>query len=118
MVRASRTMGHMSVRLKATAVLASFTMLVALSTAASARTSAALTLTASSKNVVFRESVTLVASVDPPVAGQQVSILDAAGIEVASGTTGSDGRFSTDARPEANLVAHASSLGVDSTPVK
>ena len=85
--------------------------------AASARTAAPLTLTASSKNVAFHESVTFVATVDPPVAGQQVSILDAAGVELASGTTGPDGRFSTDVRPEANLVAHASSLGVDSTSV-
>jgi hypothetical protein len=108
---------RMSARLRATAVLASFATLVALSTAASARTSTALTLTASSKNVAFHESVTFVATMDPPVAGQAVSVLDASGLVLASGTTGTDGGFSTDVRPEANLVAHATSLGVESAPV-
>lgn len=98
-------------------MLASFTMLVALPAAASARGPAALTLTASAKSVAFRGTVTLVVSVDPPVAGQQVSILDALGLVLASGTTGTDGTFSTDVRPDANLVAHASALGVDSAPV-
>ncbi len=106
----------MSARLKVTAALVSFAMLVALSTAASARASA-VTLTASARNVDFRESVTLVATVDPPVGGQAVSILDALGVELVSGTTGTDGTFSTDVQPDANLVAHASSLGVDSAPV-
>ena len=110
-------MGGMSVRLKATAVLASLGMLVALSTAASARAASSLDLTASARSVVFHETVTFVATVEPPVAGQPVSILDASGIAIASGTTGMDGTFSTDVQPEANLVAHASSLGVDSAAV-
>jgi L,D-transpeptidase catalytic domain/Putative peptidoglycan binding domain len=106
----------MSARLKVTAALVPLAMLAALSTAASARASA-VTLTASARNVDFRGSVTLVTTVDPSVAGQVVSILDASGVELASGTTGADGTFSTDVRPHANLVAHASSLGVDSAPV-
>lgn len=110
-------MCDMSGRLRVIAVLASFAMLIALSTAASARGPAALTLTASTKNVVLHESVTFTAAVDPPVAGQEVGILDASGLVLASGTTEADGMFSTDVRPEANLVAHASSLGVDSAPV-
>jgi peptidoglycan hydrolase-like protein with peptidoglycan-binding domain len=110
-------MGAMSVRLRVTAVLASFGMLVALSTVASARGPAALSLTASGKTVAFHGTVTFMAAVAPPVAGQEVSILDASGLVLASGTTGTDGRFSTDVEPEANLVAHASSLGVDSAPV-
>ena len=97
-------------------MLVSFAMSIALSTAASARVSA-VTLTASARHVDFRASVTLAAMVDPPVAGQSVSILDAFGVELASGTTGTDGSFSADVRPDANLVAHASSLGVDSAPV-
>ncbi|MEO8423542.1 MAG: L,D-transpeptidase family protein [Actinomycetota bacterium] len=98
-------------------MLASFAMLVALSTVASARGPAALTLTASAKNVSFHGSVTLVAEVDPPTSGQAVSILDVSGLVLDSGTTGTDGTFSTDVQPEANLIAHASSLGVDSAPV-
>ncbi|MGZ8652290.1 MAG: hypothetical protein ACXWX5_08970, partial [Actinomycetota bacterium] len=107
----------MSARLRAIALLVSFGMLVALSTAATARGPAALTLTASARSVPFLGSVTFVAAVDPPAAGQQVSILDASGLVLASGTTGTDGTFSTEVRPGANLVAHASSLGVDSAPV-
>ena len=110
-------MEHMSVRFRATALLASFTMLVALSTTASARGTEALSLTASAKNVALHESVTLVVAVDPAVAGQAVSILDASGAVLASGTTATDGTFSADVQPDANLVAHASSLGVDSAPV-
>jgi hypothetical protein len=107
----------MSTRLRVTAVLACLGVLVSFSTTASARGPAAITLTASAKHVVFRESVTLVAAVDPPAAGQEVSILDASGLVLAAGTTAADGTFSTDVQPDANLVAHASSLGVDSAPV-
>jgi hypothetical protein len=107
----------MSARPRAIAALASFAMVVALSTAASARGAAPLTLTASAKNVAFHGSVTFVASVDPPVAGQEVAILDSSGLVLASGITGADGTFSSDFSPEANVVAHASSLGVDTAPV-
>ncbi len=110
-------MNAMSARPKLIAVLASFGMLVALSGPASARGTAGITLTASSKNVAFHGIVTLVASVQPAVAGQDVSIVDASGLVLASGMTGSDGTFSVDVRPAANVVVHASSLGVDSAPV-
>jgi len=107
----------MSGRLRVIAVLASFAMLVALSTPASARGPEALSLTTSAKHVTFHGTATLVATVDPAVAGQVVSILDASGVVLASGSTGTDGTFSMDIQPAANLVAHASSLGVDSAPV-
>lgn len=107
----------MSARQKLIAVLAALGMLVALSSPASARATSGLTLTASSKNVPFHGVVTFVASVQPPIAGQDVGILDASGVLLASGTTGSDGSFSADVRPAANIVVHASSLGVDSPSV-
>jgi hypothetical protein len=110
-------MVDVSARLRATAVLASFAMLVALTTAASARGPATIGLTASAKTVAFHESVTFVAAVDPPVAGQIVSILDGSGLMLDSGATGTDGTFSADVLLQANVVAHASSLGVDSAPV-
>ena len=110
-------MSAMSARQKVIAVLISLGMLVALSSPASARGTAGLTLTASSKNVAFHGIVTLVATVAPAVAGQEISIVDASGQVLASGTTGSDGTFSTDVHPAANIVVHASSLGVDSAPV-
>ena len=110
-------MGDMCARLRAAAVLASFGLVVTLSTAASAGDPGSLTLTASAKNVAFHESVTLVATVDPPVTDQEVSIVDPSGLVLVSGSTRADGTFSADVRPEANLVVHASSLGVDSAPV-
>lgn len=110
-------MNHMSARRRVIAVLVSLGMVVSLSTVAGARDTGAVTLDASTKNVVFRQSVTLVATVSPAVAGQDVSILDASGGVLASGTTAADGTFTTDVRPDANLVAHASSLGVDSATV-
>jgi hypothetical protein len=110
-------MNAMSARRRVSAVLVALAMLIALPTVASGRGPSALTLTASATNVVFRQSVTLVATVDPAVSGQAVSILDASGRVLAAGTTGADGTFSTDAGPSANLVAHASSDGVDSAPV-
>jgi len=98
-------------------VLAAIATLIALTGVAPARAIGALTLTASAKRVTFHDPVTLVVTVEPVVAGQAVSILDAAGIELASGVTGADGSFSADVRPDANLIAHASSLGMDSAPV-
>jgi hypothetical protein len=110
-------MNAMSARQKVIAVFGSFGMLVALASPAFARGSAGLSLTASSRSVAFHGIVTLVATVEPAVAGQAVSIVDASGAAIASGTTGSDGSFSVDVRPAANVVVHASSLGVDSSPV-
>jgi peptidoglycan hydrolase-like protein with peptidoglycan-binding domain len=110
-------MNAMSARQRLIAVLASLGLLVALATPATARGTAGLTLTASSKNVAFHGVVTLIATVSPAVAGQEMRIVDASGQVLASGVTGSDGTFSADIHPAANIVAHASSLGVDSDPV-
>lgn len=107
----------MSARPRIIAVLASFGLLVALSNPATARGNAGISLAASSKNVAFHATVTLIATVTPAIAGQEVSIVDGSGLVLASGTTGSDGALSADVRPEANIVVHASSLGVDSLPV-
>ncbi len=107
----------MSARRRVSAVLVAFAMLIALPTGASGQGPSALSLAASADSVVFHGSVTLVATVDPAVPGQPVSILDASGSVIATGTTGTDGTFSTDVEPAANLIVHASSAGVDSAPV-
>jgi hypothetical protein len=105
----------MSFRRKPAALLVAFALSVALSTPAFARGPAtALTLTASSTSVTFGASVTLTVAVAPPVAGVAVSILDASGSILGSGTTVANGTFTTNVQPHANLVAHATSSGVDS----
>ena len=76
-----------------------------------------VTLTASVEQVTFGETVTLTASTVPAVVGEPVAIVDASGDELASGATGQNGSFSADVQPKANLMAHASVQGVDSSPV-
>ncbi len=76
-----------------------------------------VTLTASAEQVTFGETVTLTASTVPAVVGEPVAIVDASGDELASGATGQNGSFSAQVQPKANLVAHASVQGVDSSPV-
>jgi peptidoglycan hydrolase-like protein with peptidoglycan-binding domain len=102
-----------STTLSALAVMALMSALV-VQTPALARGTSAVTLSASTKNVTFGERVTLTASTDPAV---PVAIVDASGIELASGTTGQNGSFSVELQPKANLTAHASAQGVDSSPV-
>ena len=107
----------MSIRLKSAALLVAFALSVALSTPAFARGPAtALTLKASSTRVTFGASVTFTVAVVPPTAGSAVSILDASGSILASGATAADGTFTANVQPHANLVAHATSSGVDSAP--
>jgi lipoprotein-anchoring transpeptidase ErfK/SrfK len=74
-------------------------------------------LTASVGEVTFGGKVVLTATVDPVAAGVAVAIVDADGRALASGTTGSAGRFKTSLVPRADLVLHASSEGVDSASV-
>jgi hypothetical protein len=107
----------MSTRMRSVAVVAALATIVAMSAPARARDTAGVTLSASSENVTFGDAVTLVVSIDPAVAGQAVSILDAGGVDLASGATGQDGTFQVSVEPRANLVVHASSLGLDSAPV-
>lgn len=110
-------MCRMSVRVRtAAAIAAAFSIALAMPAFAQAP-APTVTLTASSRNVTFGEAVTFVAAVDPPVAGQSLSILDASGATLASGTTGSSGTFVVDVEPDASLVAHAWSLGVNSGSV-
>jgi hypothetical protein len=107
----------MSARPKVVAVVASLAMLVVMATHAEARTPSSVSLSASSPTVTFGDDVTFTVGIEPSGAGQPVSIFDADGIELASGTTGNDGTFEATVEPRANLAVHASSLGVDSTPV-
>jgi lipoprotein-anchoring transpeptidase ErfK/SrfK/uncharacterized protein YjeT (DUF2065 family) len=76
-----------------------------------------VTLVASTGVVTFGGKVVLTATVDPVAEGVGVAIVDADGRTVASGTTGSAGRFKTTLIPRADLTLHASSEGVDSAPV-
>lgn len=76
-----------------------------------------VSLTASTDRVTFGETVRLTASTVPAVVGEPVAILDASGDELASGTTGQNGSFSADVQLKANLLAHASVLGMDSPTV-
>jgi hypothetical protein len=76
-----------------------------------------VTLVASAEQVTFGEAVTLTASTAPAVVGEAIAILDASGVELASGSTGQDGSFSADVQPKANLLVHASVQGVDSLEV-
>lgn len=108
-------MSRMSVRLKPAALLVAFALSVASSAPAFARAPAtALTLTASSTSVPFGASVTFTVAVVPPTAGVAVSILDASGSILGSGVTVAAGTFTADVQPDANLVAHATSSGVES----
>ncbi|MEP6973648.1 MAG: L,D-transpeptidase family protein [Actinomycetota bacterium] len=116
----------MSVRPKLAAFFVAFTFAVttsitfsgAFSGPAFARGPAtALTLTASAPSVTFGGSITLTVVVAPPAAGLAVSILDASGSILASGATVANGTFTAHVEPDANLIAHASSSGVDSTPL-
>ncbi len=76
-----------------------------------------VTISASADEVAFGEDVTLTASTVPALVGESIAILDASGNELASGMTGQSGSFSAEVQPKANLVVHASALGVDSAPV-
>jgi peptidoglycan hydrolase-like protein with peptidoglycan-binding domain len=107
----------MSARLRRIAITACLLVVTLLSIPAHARGTAAVTLSASAPSVTFGETVTLTVAISPPAAGEPVSILDAAGEALASGTTGADGTFTATVKPDANLVAHASWGGVDSSSV-
>ncbi len=76
-----------------------------------------VTLTASPAEVTFGATVGLIATVDPAVAGQAVAILDADARTIASGVTGSGGRFRATIEPRADLSLHATSDGLESAPV-
>jgi L,D-transpeptidase catalytic domain/Putative peptidoglycan binding domain len=92
-------------------------MVTLLAVPAHARGIATVTLTASGSSVTFGQTVKLEVAVAPPAAGETVSILDATGHILASGATRADGTFAATVKPDANLVAHASWLGVDSSTV-
>jgi hypothetical protein len=109
----------MSARRRLVATFATALAFVALSwpTPALARDPASVTLDTSSNAVTFGQAVTLTTTISPAAAGQSVAILDDGGATLASGVTDQHGAFVADVKPGANLVAHASSAGVDSAPV-
>jgi N-acetylmuramoyl-L-alanine amidase len=92
-------------------------LLLARPSQALARDPSSVTLTASTHVVTFGDAVTLTATVSPAAAGEAVTILDASGVTLASGTTDQHGSFDAKVTPDANMVAHASSGGVDSSAV-
>jgi hypothetical protein len=109
----------MSARHRLVVVLATVSVFAAASWPGTsfARDPSSVSLSSSTTRVTFGDAVTLTATVAPAAAGQDVAILDAAGAAIASGTTDQHGSFSVDVKLRANLVAHASSGGVDSSTV-
>jgi hypothetical protein len=72
-----------------------------------AQTAASVTLDASPVQITVGQSVSLTAQVDPPAAGETVSIVDANGRVVATGTTGGAGRFGVAISPTSSTSLHA-----------
>ncbi len=107
----------MSDRRRPVAALAVFALVALLAAPAEAQSAGSVTLSASSRAVTFGRTVTLTAAIQPPVTGEAISILNAAGDPIASGTTAADGTFTTTVRPSANLAAHASWQGIDSSTI-
>jgi hypothetical protein len=76
-------------------------------TAARAQTGTAVMLDASRAEITAGEEVSLTVQIDPPTAGESVSIIDADGKAVASGSTGAAGRFDAAISPTASATLHA-----------
>jgi lipoprotein-anchoring transpeptidase ErfK/SrfK len=81
------------------------------------RTPSSVTLAASPGTIAPSQTVTLTATVVPAWAGQPVSILDGNGTTVASGSTDASGSYVTSFSPAATVTLHASTQGVESSPV-
>ncbi len=107
----------MPARRRPVAALVVLAIMVLTAAPAHAREAGTVSLKASAHAVTFGQPVTLTARVQPAAAGEAVSILNAAGAQVASGTTGADGTFAATVEPDANLAVHASWQGVDSQTV-
>jgi N-acetylmuramoyl-L-alanine amidase len=90
----------------AVAVLASSALLVLAAPSALAQ-STPVTLTSSATRITIGGDVDLTVQIDPPAGGESVSILDGGGAVLASGTTGSAGRFRATLSPPGNVVLHA-----------
>ena len=92
-------------------LFASALVAVALSLGLSPETASAqtppVTLDASAKAITIGGDVKLTVQIDPPQGGETVSIRDAGGTEIASGQTGSRGRFAATFSPKENVTLHA-----------
>lgn len=67
----------------------------------------AVTLVAKPELVAIGDPVTLKGAIDPPAAGEDVTILDAEGKEVATVATDPEGRYETTFVPAQNRILHA-----------
>lgn len=76
-----------------------------------------VTLEASEDRVSFRDPTILSGSIDPPNEGEQIDLVDEAGVVRASTTTDGQGRFRTTLRPPNNTTLTARWLAAISEPV-
>jgi hypothetical protein len=72
-----------------------------------AQTVAAVSLDASPMSITVGDDVTLTVQTDPPTGAQTVSVVDADGTVVASGTTGAAGAYRATISPTASVRLHA-----------
>lgn len=100
-----------------TTALLTFASLAAVPSVAHAQTASSVSLTASSTTIKVGEDVTLTAEIDPAVAGETVSIIDADGSRLASGVTGAAGRVVTTISPTSSTSLHAEWGVAQSEPI-
>lgn len=72
-----------------------------------AQTSGSVSLEASASSVAIGDDVTLTVRIDPAAGGQTVSIVDADGAVLATGTTGAAGALEATISPSASVTLHA-----------
>lgn len=82
-----------------------------------AQVASSVSLSASATVVAPGQTVTLTATISPPASGEAVTIEDAAGATVASGTTDASGTFATPFAPQTTVTVHATWQGIDSAPL-
>lgn len=85
--------------------------------AASALAALSVSLTTSATVVAPGGTVTLTATIAPPASGEAVTIADATGATVASGTTDASGVLATSFAPQATVTVRATWQGLESAPV-
>jgi L,D-transpeptidase-like protein/putative peptidoglycan binding protein len=84
---------------------------------AGARAANGVSLEASPSRVTIGEAVALLATIEPPADGEQVTIVDEAGVTVASGATDESGAFAASFAPQTTTTLHAVWDTVESIPV-
>jgi hypothetical protein len=97
--------GRTAARLTAVATI--LAAAVALPARTALAQASAVTLEASASSIVAGKDVSLAVQTDPATGGETVSIVDAGGTVVATGTTGAAGRFVTTISPTASVTLHA-----------